>query len=374
MPNGILIHTDLERLLADGTIHAPQRPDADQVQPTSLDLRLGAVAHRIAAGFLPGRDRVADRLKRLSLHTLDLDDGAVLETGQLYLIPLLEELALPELVRGRCNPKSSTGRIDLFTRVIVDRTERFDDVPAGYRGPMWLEVMPRSFPVRVRTGQRLNQIRLLVGDARLTDTEHLLAHKDHRLIARADGQPPPGDSVIVDRGFHLRVRLMPWDDGGVVGWRARRFTGVIDLDRVRAHDPAEFFEPIRSLGGADDGRLLLEPEEFYIFASRERIRVPPHLAAEMSAYDVGIGELRTNYAGFFDAGFGHGRNGERDGTPAVLEVRPHDVPFLIEDGQVFFRLEFFRTVAPCQRIYGGAEESSHYSEQGLTLAKFFRDD
>ncbi len=373
MPHGILIHTDLERLLADGTIRTPRPPDADQVQPTSLDLRLGPVAHRIAAGFLPGRDRVDDRLKRLSLYTLDLERGAVLETGQLYLVPLMEGFALPESIRGRCNPKSSTGRIDLFTRVIADRSERFDEVPPGYRGPLWLEVMPRSFPVRVRAGQRLNQVRLLAGDARLSDADHLVAHRDHRLIARADGGAPPGDAVIVDRGFHLRVRLRPWADDGVVGWRARRFTGVIDLDRVRAHDPAEFFEPITMRDG-DDGRFVLEPEEFYIFASRERIRVPPHLAAEMSAYDVGIGELRTNYAGFFDAGFGYGKGGEREGTPAVLEVRPHDVPFLIEDGQVFFRLEFFKTVAPCGRIYGGSESASNYADQGLTLAKFFRDD
>ncbi|MFG0317656.1 MAG: 2'-deoxycytidine 5'-triphosphate deaminase, partial [Planctomycetota bacterium JB042] len=331
-----------------------------------LDLRLGPRAVRIRAGFLPARATVSEGLDDLTLHELDLDAGAVLEPGRIYLVPLLEELALPEDVRGRLNPKSSTGRLDLFTRVITDRNARFDWVPPGARGPLWLEVVPRSFPVRVRTGQRLNQIRFVRGAARLTDAEHLEAHHEHGLIRLPDGSPPPDAEVDVESGFYLRLALKGSRPDDVVGYRARRYTGVVDLDRVDGHDPADYFTPIT----CPDGRLVLEPEEFYIFASRERIRIPPGLAAEMSAYDVGIGELRTNYAGFFDAGFGWSADGTSPGTPAVLEVRAHDVPFVIEDGQVFFRLEFSRTTRPCRELYGG--KGSHYGEQGVTLAKQFR--
>ncbi len=367
--NGILTHADLELLRAEGAIVCPRPFDADQIQPTSLDLRLGERAFRIRAGFLPGRATVAARVADLTLYEVDLTAGAVFEPGQIHLVPLQEELALPSDVRARANPKSSTGRLDLFTRVITDRHERFDDVAAGYRGPLFIEVMPRSFPVRVRTGHRLNQIRLLRGTALLTDEEHREQHANHRLITVEGGRATSDDEVIVDGGFYFRVALTTRRPDGIVGYRAKKYAGVVDLDRVRGHDPNDYFDPIVADAR---GRLLLEPEEFYIFASRERIRVPPHLAAEMSAYDVGIGELRTNYAGFFDAGFGYGARGERDGTPAVLEVRPHDVPFLIEDGQVFFRLEFSRTTRPCTRLYGDPGSSSSYADQGLTLAKYFR--
>lgn len=368
MADGILIHSDIEARIDEEVVRSAQPVEVDQVQPTSLDLRLGSVAYRIRAGFLPGRWPVRERLPDLTLFEIDLERGAVFEPGQIYLVPLQESLHLPADLRARCNPKSSTGRLDLFTRVIADRHARFDDIPSGYQGPLYLEVMPRSFPIRVRTGHRLNQIRLLLGRPRLSDEEHLLAHRQHRLITLEDGRPPPGDQVVVDGGFYLRVSLASGTSGDVIGYKARRFTGVIDLDLVGGHDPELFFETIRS----DSGRLVLEPEEFYIFASRERIRVPPHMAAEMSAYDVGIGELRTHYAGFFDAGFGHGEQGERDGTRAVLEVRPHDVPFLIEDGQVFFKLVFSRASGTATRVYGGSGSSSSYADQDLSLAKYFR--
>lgn len=367
--DGIFTHAEIEELLRSGAVRAEGAIAEDQVQPTSLDLRLGRRAVRIRAGFLPARESVAERLAELALFEVDLERGAVFEPGQIYLVPLAEELRLPAAVRGRCNPKSSTGRVDLFTRVIVDRHDRFDQVPAGYQGPLWLEVMPRSFPVRATAGQRLNQVRFYRGQPQLSDEEHLIEHARERLIALEDGRAPPGNEVVVERGFYLRVGLKPAAGSSIAGYRARRYTGVVDLGAVASHDPLAFFEPVAA---EPSGRLLLEPEEFYIFASKERIRVPPHLAAEMVAYDVGIGELRTNYAGFFDAGFGWGERGERHGTPAVLEVRPHDVPFLIEDGQVFFKLEFSRTAQPCRRLYGEGGAGSHYADQGLTLAKYFR--
>lgn len=363
---GILTHDDIGALIAGGGLRLARPLDADQIQPTSLDLRLGPTAYRIRAGFLPARAPVREWLADLTLHELDLEAGAVLEPGRIYLVPLQEELALPPDVRGRLNPKSSTGRLDLFTRVITDRNDRFDRVPAGATGTMYLEVVPRSFPVLARAGQRLNQIRFVRGNARLTDQEHLEEHRRHGLLRLPDGTAPLDEDVVVDGGFYLRLALTGERPDDVVGYRARRYTGVVDLDRVFGHDPAAFFTPIT----CPEGRLVLEPEEFYIFASRERIRIPPGLAAEMSAYDVGIGELRTNYAGFFDAGFGWSRDGRSAGTPAVLEVRAHDVPFVIEDGQVFFRLEFSRTTRDCRELYG--EKGSHYAHQGVTLAKQFR--
>lgn len=366
---GILTHHELESLAHDGAITTAVPFAPDQVQPTSLDLRLGPIAYRIRAGFLPRTEPVAERLRDLSLYTLDLDRGAVLERGCIYLVPLLEGLHLPADVSGRCNPKSSTGRIDLFTRVITDANERFDDVRAGYHGPLFLEIMPRSFPVRVQTGLRLNQIRLLRGRTRLDDAGTATEHASTPLVTDARGGAIASAELRIDGGFHLAVSLVPDAGSDIIGYRAKGYTGVVDLASIGTHDPLEFFEP---LPATPSRRLLLEPEEFYIFQSRERVRVPLHLAAEMHAYDVGIGELRTNYAGFFDAGFGHGGDGSLHGTPAVLEVRPHDVPFLIEDGQVLFRLEFHRTIETCERWYGGPGTSSSYAKQGLTLAKYFR--
>ncbi len=369
MSRGIFTHVEIEALIAQAAIRARTPIEADQVQPTSLDLRLGARAHRIRAGFLPTRNTVEDRLRDLTLFEIDLSEGAVFEPGQIYLVPLAEELTLPADVSARANPKSSTGRIDLFTRVICDHTSRFDEIPEGYRGRLFVEIVPSSFPVRVRSGSRLNQLRFYSRDSLLTDDEHRAAHALEPLVVDRDGSSIAVDRLNVEGGLNLGVSLVPEPGSNVIGYRARRFTSVIDLDRPRAHDPAEFFEAIHA---PRNGRLVLEPEEFYIFASRERVRVPPEYAAEMLAYDVGIGELRTNYAGFFDAGFGFGERGEIHGTPAVLEVRAHDVPFVVEDGQVFFRLAYHRTTQRCGRIYGAAGSTSNYARQGLTLAKYFR--
>lgn len=369
MSGGIYTHVEIDELVARGAIASETPLVPDSVQPTSLDLRLGRRAHRIRAGFLPTRHGVAERLAELSLFEIDLEAGAVFEPGHIYLVPLEEELALPAGVCARANPKSSIGRVDLFTRVICDRAARFDDVPSGYRGKLYVEVVPRSFPIRLRRGSRLNQIRFLGEDSLLSDAEHRAAHDADPLVIDRDGKVAASRDLDVDGGLNLGVSLVPERDDGIIGYRARRFTGVVDLDRPSAHDPAEFFEPIFA---TKDRRLLLEPEEFYIFASRDRIRVPPQYAAEMLAYDVGIGELRTNYAGFFDAGFGYGEKGELLGTPGVLEVRAHDVPFVVEDGQVFFRLVYHRTTRRCERVYGANGSGSNYARQGLTLAKYFK--
>jgi len=364
-PSGILVDREIRELVARGVVEASRPLVPAQVQPASLDLRLGAVAHRVRTGFLPEKETVRERLDELGMDTLDLERGAVLEPGGIYLVELLERLALPKDVSARSNPKSTTGRLDLFTRVLIDRNARFDDVPAGYRGTLYVEVAPRSFPVRARVGVCLSQQRYSRGTSALT-TEELKALAARESLAFTEaGEPIAPDKLLFDSegGMAFRLKL---SGKGPVGHRARRHAPVVDLSREDAHDPDEFWEPVHATRGA----VVVEPEQFYIFASKERIRVPPGYAAEMLPIDVGVGELRTNYAGFFDPGFGMA--GEGKGTPAILEVRPHDVPFLVEDGQVFFRLRWFRCTSPSDALYGAAGAGSHYGTQSLTLAKQFR--
>ena len=366
---GILVDSELRGLLGEAVRATPDATPIDtaQVQPASLDLRLGPVAHRIRAGFLPERVPVGDRLAELSTSTVSLEgEGGVLERGLVYLVPLEEELTLPSDVHARFNPRSSTGRCDVFTRVLVSGHPRFDEAPAGYRGRIWIEVAPLSFPVRLKRGDRLAQLRLQRGVAAMSREELLDEHARAPLCY--DGARPLEASEVRfdDEGaIALRIGLRGRDP---CGWRAALNTDVLQFSQPGAHEASDFWEPVR----AKDGHCVLEPERFYIFASRERIVIPPHLAAEMLPIDVGIGELRNNYAGFFDCGFGWSREPRGRGTPAVLEVRAHDVPFLVEDGQVFFRLRYFRTLGQPARLYGEGRSGPSYRDQDLTLARPFR--
>ncbi len=363
--DGILVYQQIQALIARGALTSQPAIAPTQIQPSSLDLRLATRGYRVRSGFLPENVRVADRLEEMTLYAFDLTDGAVLEKGHCYIVPLLERIAQPLPFLIRANPKSSTGRLDLFTRLLADNCGRFETVPPGYTGPLFLEIVPRSFPVRVRTGLSLCQIRFSEGQSALTDDELRKEHKNGGLLFDDAGRPLPMEKLRIDRGLMMGVALKRDRDlQGPVAYVARRYTSIVDMQNEGAHDADAFFEPIPE---PKDGRMIVEPEEFYIIASKERIRVPKHLAAEMVAYDVGIGELRTNYAGFFDNGFG----GEK-GTRAVLEVRPHDVPFLLEDGQVFFKLEFFRTQELPEVVYGDRRLSSHYQGQALKLSKHFR--
>lgn len=375
-PGGILVDHQLEALI--GSAIRPRSGaaaiDAAQVQPASVDLRLGPLAHRVRAGFLPERISVEERLADLALEALDLaGEGAVLERGCVYLIPLEEELALPSDLRARFNPRSSSGRCDLFTRVLVPGHPRFDESPRGYRGAPWLEVAPLSFPVRLTRGDRLCQLRLQRSAAALGRDELLAVHGETPLC-HLGASPIPGAELSVDDEGIVALRL-GLDGRFPCGWRSTAQSEPVDFGQPGAHARSGFFEPVR----AEDGRCVLEPGSFYLFASRERFSIPPGLAAEMLPVDLGLGELRNNYAGFFDPGFGWdaARGGARRspegslGTPAVLEVRAHDVPFLVEDGQVLFGLRFFRTLDLPRRLYG--EGRASYDAQDLTLARAFRD-
>lgn len=358
-PAGIFSARMIARLAADGAIAADRPFDKDQVQPASLDLRLGSVAYRVRASFLPGPDAtVADRIAALKLHEIDLSAGAVLERGCVYLVPLVERLALSGAVRAASNPKSSTGRLDIFTRLIVDHALRFDTVPAGYAGPLYLEISPRTFPVLARTGSRLGQMRFLTGDPWLTAQEHRDLHARTPLV---DGDRPVGEGVA------LSIDLKGDANGGLVGFRSRRHTAVVDVDEREALDVLDFWDP---LYGRGRGELILDPDEFYILVSREAVVVPPDHAAEMVPFDPLVGEFRVHYAGFFDPGFGHSSAGGA-GSRAVLEVRSHEVPFLLGHGQTIGRLIYGRMAEAPETLYGAAL-GSNYQAQRLKLSKHFK--
>lgn len=337
------------------------------VQPASLDLRLGAKAYRIRCSFLPGVQTVEERMKDLVIDEIDLDgEGAVLETNRPYLIPLQERLRLPQNVRAKANPKSSTGRADVFTRVITDRSARFDDVQAGYAGQLYLEVVPLSFPVRVRRGLTLNQLRLSVGRAQLTDREIASEHAARPLLY-AEGKPVSAGNLGLASGLFLSLNLHGDRKRGV-GWRARASPPLLDLGKVGAADPGQFWERVVR---EDGDRVVLNPKNFYLLMSYEAVTIPPNLASEMTAYDPTSGELRTHYAGFFDPGFGYSASGERRGSTAALEVRAHDIPFMIEHRQHVCKLTFERMLEEPTALYGQQGFGSSYQGQSETLGKHF---
>ena len=324
----------------------------------SLDLRLGDWAYRVRASFLPGkRATVAERVSELALHRMPLAEGAVLETGCVYIVPLQEQLALPRGVSAAANPKSSTGRLDIFTRVIADHAQEFDKVPDGYEGPLYAEISPRSFPILARTGSRLSQMRFRAGAPLATDALIRELHAKEGLISSGE--------VNIDNGLALSVDLSSLEADGPVGFRAKRHAGLVDVDRKAALDVADFWEPIWQRGS-----LVLDPDQFYILASKEAVRVPPAYAAEMVPFNPLVGEFRVHYAGFFDPGFGHS-SGNGEGARAVLEVRSHEVPFILEDGQIIGRLVYEPLTQAPSQVYGQGI-GSNYQRQGLKLSKHFR--
>ena len=312
------------------------------------------------ASFLPGpAHKVSDKLSRLSLHEIDLSEGAVLETGCVYIVELMEALKLQQSMSASTNPKSSTGRLDIFTRVIADHAQEFDIIPTGYEGPLYLEISPRTFPVVVRKGSRLSQIRFRVGHAMLSEAALLDLHESETLVASEHPNISGG-------GIALSIDL---EGDGLVGYRGKHHTGVIDVDRKAGYDILDFWEPIYGRG---KGELILDPDEFYILVSREAVHVPPLYAAEMTPFDPLVGEFRVHYAGFFDPGFGHAGAGGK-GSRAVLEVRSHEVPFILEHGQIVGRLVYENMLAKPENLYG-AGLNSNYQAQGLKLSKHFRAD
>lgn len=360
---GVLSDNQLTQMIARAEITADLAVIPEQIQPASLDLRLGPVAYRVRASFLAGRGRtVAERLLEFEMHRVDLSDGAVLEKGCVYVVPLMEHLALPDGIQAVANAKSSTGRLDLLTRTITDGGTEFDRIPQGYHGPLFAEICPRSFSVLVRPGMRLNQIRFRSGHAVLSDDELTALHKKTPLV---DGH------AVIDEGlgFSVDLRLAATSVSTaptLVGYRAKPHTGVIDLDRIGQYEPAEFWEDVHST----QGHIILDPGAFYILVSREAVHIPPDYAAEMAPYLAMVGEFRVHYAGFFDPGFGHDSAGG-SGSRGVLEVRCHEAPFVLEHGQIVGRLIYERMSEQPARLYGSGI-ASNYQGQGLKLSKHFR--
>jgi len=366
-PFGLFARRKIKAMERRKMIWAARPIEDTQFQPASLDLRLGKEAYRVRASFLPGKGRtVKEHLESLNPEPVSLVDGAVLEKGIVYIARLSESLALLPSISGAANPKSSTGRLDIFTRLIVDGAEAFDAVPLGYRGDLWLEISPRSFSVRARQGSRLSQIRFRSRSSQQMDKHRFTLTDEkirdaHSRAALVDGALEVRDGLIVRVGLSGGA-------GEIVGYRAIKNTDVIDVDRPGGYAAENFWEPLRA---RRDGRLILDPDEFYILASRERMQIPSDLAAEMAPIDPAIGEFRVHYAGFFDPGFGQGP----DGSPcarAVLEVRSRDVPFLLEDAQPVGRLVFEELADAADELYG-AGPTSNYQGQGLKLSKHFRD-
>jgi dCTP deaminase len=356
---GIVPSQAIKRMIASGQIVLSEAAAETQVQPASLDLRLGSVAYRVRASFLPRPgSRVQSKLDDLGLHTISLSQGAVLETGCVYIVPLLESLALPLDIEASANPKSSTGRLDVFTRVIADGVGAFDQIPHGYTGPLFAEICPQTFPIVVRKGSRLSQIRFRVGTAADGDDDLKELHKREQLVS--------GENADISGGIALAVDLAG-DAKGLVGFRARRHTGVVDVDKPNAYPVEDYWDPIYV---RDKHRLILDPDEFYILASKEAVHVPPTHAAEMVPFNPLVGEFRVHYAGFMDPGFGHAPAGG-GGSRVVLEVRSHKVPFILEDGQIIGRLVYERMTETPEMIYGQGLKSN-YQGQGLKLSKHFK--
>jgi dCTP deaminase len=357
--SGILPVQAIRRLIAAGDVRLGEPMADDQLQPASLDLRLGARAYRVRASFLSGPGRgVRDKLADLQLHAIDLEPGAVLETGCVYIAPLLESMALPATLAAASNPKSSTGRLDVFTRVIADGVAAFDQIPAGYHGPLYAEICPQTFPVVVRKGSRLSQVRFRIGAAATSDLALVELNRREKLVSAENADIAAGIALSVD---------LSGNGQGLVGYRAKRHTGLVDVDVSGACRVADFWEPIC----ADDRRrLILDPDQFYILASKEAVHVPPTHAAEMVPFNPLVGEFRVHYAGFFDPGFGHAQAGGA-GAKAVLEVRSHKVPFILEDGQIVGRLIYERVTEVPEVLYG-ATLKSNYQGQGLKLSKHFK--
>ncbi|MFO7806094.1 MAG: 2'-deoxycytidine 5'-triphosphate deaminase [Paracoccaceae bacterium] len=357
MTQGVLADHQIADLLASGAITATSDIADGQIQPASLDLRLGRVAYRVRASFLAGRDRtVSDRLDQFQMHEIDLTGGAVLEKGCVYVVPLMESLALPAGLSGAASAKSSIGRLDLLTRIITDHGVEFDRVPKGYHGPLYVEICPRSFSVVAQTGQMLNQIIFRQGQTIMSDDALAALHATSPIV---DGTP------VISDGLGFSVDLRP-ASGDLVGYRAKPHTGVIDLGRVAHYDPADYWEEVHT----DTGWIILDPGAFYILVSRESIVIPPMQAAEMAPYIAMVGEFRVHYAGFFDPGFGYAGAGGT-GSRGVLEVRCHEAPFVLEHGQTVGRLVYEHMAALPRALYG-SDIKSNYQGQGLKLSKHFR--
>jgi len=370
---GIFPSQKIQEFITNSKISSQSKIEESQVQPSSIDLRLGPTAYRVQASFLPGKSStVESKINDLIMTKIDLREPTAFEKGCVYIVPLLEELSLPEDVWAKANPKSTTGRLDIFTRLICDYGTEFERVPHGYRGRLYAEVVPRTFTVIVSEGIKLNQLRFVKGEVQSSDSElKKLDRREQLVFETATGEHEAADysagQPSIDNGLKFSINLRGTKESSIIGYRAKKNAPAIDLHKIAHYDPEDFWDIINA---PKSGNIILSPDDFHILISKEKVRIPPTHAAEMVAYDPSIGEFRIHYAGFFDPGFGYGSN-DINGTCAVLEVRSHEVPFLVEDGQVVGRLIYERLLAQSDKVYGVGIGSS-YQSQGLALSKHFK--
>jgi len=383
---GILPSQEIRELIGNGKIRSSVEISDDQIQPASMDLRLGNVAYRVQASFLPGRSSaLSTKIAELKIAEYDLSRPTLLETNAVYVVPLIESLSLPRDIGGKANPKSTTGRLDIFTRLITDGGLEFEHVLKGYSGDLYVEIVPRTFPIVVAAGTKLNQLRFIRGNppstdgilAQLAEREHLVYYDNgdgpaeaviERGLKKGVADQGGDQQAIIDRGLRTTTDLEGSESSSIVAYKAKRHCPPVDLSKVRAYDAADFWIPIHS---PNSKRVVLDPGDFYLMASKERFSVPPSYAAEMEPFDQSIGDFSVHYAGFFDPGFGYGASGDIKGTKAVLEVRAHEVPILLEDRQIVGRLIYHRMADSPEKLYGQSIGSS-YQSQGLALSKQFR--
>jgi dCTP deaminase len=383
---GILPSQEIRELIGNGKIRSSAEISDDQIQPASMDLRLGNVAYRVQASFLPGRSSaLSTKIAELKIAEYDLSRPTLLETNAVYVVPLIESLSLPRDIGGKANPKSTTGRLDIFTRLITDGGLEFEHVLKGYSGDLYVEIVPRTFPIVVAAGTKLNQLRFIRGNppstdgilAQLAEREHLVYYDNgdgpaeaviERGLKKGVADQGGDQQAIIDRGLRTTTDLEGSESSSIVAYKAKRHCPPVDLSKVRAYDAADFWIPIHS---PNSKRVVLDPGDFYLMASKERFSVPPSYAAEMEPFDQSIGDFSVHYAGFFDPGFGYGASGDIKGTTAVLEVRAHEVPILLEDRQIVGRLIYHRMADSPEKLYGQAIGSS-YQKQGLALSKQFK--
>jgi dCTP deaminase len=371
MMGGIQSYQHLKRFVDEKTIYSNSPFNDWQFQANTIDLRLGPVVYRVRSSFISFTKSVEDKINELLMYELNLQDGAILEKGCVYIIPLQEKLSLPPNIYGKTNPKSSTGRLDIFTRIITDYNYKFNVIQGGYSGNLYVEVSPMSFTIKVRENDSLNQLRLIDGDnVRLSQTELENLYDDTPLLYDDNGHDLPKKDVVFNDGLFMRIDLSHTKEKRIIGFKSKKNSSVLDLRKKSYYAASQFWDTIYS---SHSQKLILEPEVFYIFASKERIVIPPGVCGEMIPYDPDSGEMRVHYAGFFDTGFGydHTESNTLKGAKAVLEVRPHDVPFLIDDGQILFRLVFDRNIKIPTKIYGKSL-NSNYQYQGLSLSKHFK--
>ncbi len=364
---GILPSQEIQELIRNGKIRTGVDISDDQIQPASIDLRLGNVAYQVRASFIPSvKSLISPRIRELQLAEIDLGQPALLDKDKVFIVPLMESLALPSDMSGRANPKSTTGRLDIFTRLMTERGADFDIVPRGYSGKLYVEIVPRTFRIIVRAGTKLNQLRFFRGDPQRDDEKLRKIADKKQLVYQENGDGPT--RPVIREGLRVSIDLQGDEPESIVAFRAKKNCSPIDLAKISAYDVTEFWDPIQA--GNSKG-LVLDPSDFYMLASKERVSVPPDYAAEMEQYDPSIGDFTVHYAGFFDPGFGHGNSGEIKGTKAVLEVRAHEVPILLEDRQEVGRLIYHKMADRPDKLYGQGIGSS-YQQQGLALSKQFK--